>query len=241
VYLKLKADQTLPIYTTRNEASNSKEVPMPETHPFGRTVASTARLRELIPEPSQLVLRKVVNRIDDHVRRFIALCPYVVIATASRERVCDSSPRGGDPGFIRVIDDHHILIPEVTGNRRADSISNLLGNPSIGMLFMIPGFDETLRVNGRVFITEDEEILKPSAKDGKVPLIGLGIRVEECYIHCAKPAMRSTLWNPVGWPDISDLPSAAEILRDHTGGTEGDGSVEYMQDVLSESYTKRMY
>lgn len=214
---------------------------METDQPFGRLVQNPARLREIIPDPSPLVLRKVIDHIDVHVRKMLELTPYVVIATADQKGRCDSSPRGGEPGFIRILDERHFLIPEVTGNRRADSISNLLENSRIGLLVLVPGLDETLRINGTAFVTEDEDLLRPCAHANKIPLLGIGVRIDEVYLHCAKAALRSTLWNPLGWPNPTALPDPAEILRDHTGGNEGDGSIEHMQEILRESYTTRLY
>jgi uncharacterized protein len=207
---------------------------------FGRTVTSEERLREIIPQPDKLVLDKVIDHIDDNVRRFIESCPYVILSTANNMGVCDSSPRGGQPGFIRVLDDHRLLLPESTGNRRADSISNILRNPSVGMLFLIPGYEETLRINGHAVVTEDPEMLSLFAWSEKPPVIAIGITIAECYLHCGKAALRASLWNPMGWPDVMKLPSAAEILRDHTQASHGDGSAEHMERILHESYTKRL-
>jgi PPOX class probable FMN-dependent enzyme len=210
-------------------------------HPFGSLVTGEEHLRQIVPPPSQLVLNKVIDHLDVHARALLALTPYVVLATTDAAGRCDSSPRGGEPGFIRVLDDKHFLIPEVTGNRRNDSILNLLESPCIGLLVLVPGFDETLRINGRAWVTEDKELLSESAHAGKLPLLGIGVRVEECYMHCAKASLRSTLWNPLGWAHPAELPDPAEILRDHTGGNEGDGSVKHMTEVLRESYTERLY
>lgn len=135
----------------------------------------------------------------------------------------------------------HLFIPEVTGNRRNDSLLNLLENPGLGLLVLVPGFRETLRINGRAWVTRDPELLESSAHGAKVPLLGIGIRVDECYLHCAKAAIRGALWNPLSWPAREQLPDAAEILRDHTAGAEGDGSIANMQNMLRESYTQRLY
>lgn len=209
-------------------------------HPFGKTVQSLARLRERVPAPAPLVLKKVIHRLDAHTRRLIAACPYAVLATAGADGRCDSSPRGGQAGFIQVIDDKHLVLPEVTGNRRADSLANLLDNPHVGLLLLIPGYRETLRINGRALISEDPALLARCARQGKAPALAIGIVIDECYVHCAKAAIRAALWQPEHWPDPATLPSAAQMLRDHTGGSEGDGSVRHMDQVLAESYSKRL-
>ncbi|WPB57250.1 MSMEG_1061 family FMN-dependent PPOX-type flavoprotein [Xylophilus sp. GOD-11R] len=216
---------------------------MTTTHPFGRTVDTLARLREILPAPAPdaISMIKVLDHMDVHVRRFIENSPYALVASASPEGFCDASPRGGDPGFIRVLDDRHLLIPEATGNRRADTLANLVANPYIGMLFLIPGYEETLRLNGRVFITEDPAVLAGSEMiNGKPPALGIGIRVEECFLHCAKAAMRSSIWNPMGWPDLDVIPTAAEMFVAHTGSRIGDGSVKDVQMLLNDSYTNRL-
>jgi PPOX class probable FMN-dependent enzyme len=209
---------------------------------FDNVIDSLERLRELIPAPSPLVLNKVIYKIDAHVRAFIERSPYMVIATANSQGICDASPRGGKPGFVKVLDEQNLAWSESTGNRRADSLSNLLQNDAIGMVFMLPGYDEVMRINGRATITEDSALLDRLAPRNQPPGVGVGVSVtvQECYIHCAKAALRSTLWNPLNWSDLSAMPSAAEILRDHSGATEGDGSIEYIQRELDESYTKRL-
>ena len=209
--------------------------------PFSHLLTTRAQLRAQVPEPSPLVLKKVIGQLDAHARALLVLTPYVVLATADAQGRCDSSPRGGEPGFIQVLDERYLFIPEVTGNRRNDSLLNLLENPGIGLLVLVPGFRETLRINGQAWVTRDPQLLERSAPGGKLPLLGIGIRVDECYLHCAKAAMRGALWNPQAWPDRAQLPDAAEILRDHTRGEEGDGSITHMQQMLHESYTQRLY
>jgi uncharacterized protein len=207
---------------------------------FGTIVTDELRLRELVPTPDTLALDKVIYTLDDHVRRFIANCPYAILSTADSRGDCDASPRGGEPGFIKVIDETRILIPESTGNRRGDSFRNIIENPSIGMLFLIPGYEETLRINGRAAVTEDREFLARYVSVDKPPTLGIGVTVQECYLHCAKASLRASLWNPMGWPDLSEFPAAAEIFRDHSKARQGDGSVEHMERLLHESYTKRL-
>lgn len=213
---------------------------MNQDHAFGEIVSSKTRLREIIKAPDTLVLDKVIDRMDIHVRTFIAHCPYVVISTADADGRCDASPRGGEPGFIKIIDERRFLIPESIGNRRADSISNILDNPFVGMLFLIPGYEETLRVNGRATITEDRGLLSECSVNGRTPDIGIGVTIDDCYLHCAKASIRSSLWNPMGWPDLAEFPPAAEILCDHTGARHGNGSIDHMRHVLHESYTQRL-
>jgi uncharacterized protein len=208
---------------------------------FGEPVRSMERLREILPPPFQVTIDKVQHRFDHHCRTYISLCPFVMLATSSLKGECDSSPRGGPPGFIRILDDRHLLIPEVIGNRAAETIENIIENPRVGLMLVIPGLEETLRLNGRAWIVQDKDILASAVVKERTPQLGIGIEAEEIYVHCAKAFKRSSLWNPAGWPDRSPLASMAQILRDHTSGRIGDGSTEAMQCLLDESYTKRLW
>ncbi len=207
--------------------------------PFGQRLTSEAELRALVGEPSELVRRKVLTRLDHHCRAFIARSPMVLVGTASAEGRCDVSPRGDAPGFVLVLDDAHLVIPDRPGNRRVDSFRNLLENPHVGLLFVIPGLGETLRVNGRGCVVRDEALLDRMAVAGRRPLLGIGVAVEEAYLHCAKAFRRSRLWEPAQWPDRSGMASIAQMLLDHArpAGT----SVEDLERVLAESYEKRLY
>ncbi|WP_368667700.1 MSMEG_1061 family FMN-dependent PPOX-type flavoprotein [Salipiger sp. PrR002] len=227
-----------PITICWNE--HGTEQNMTDSHPFGDLVTSTEELREIVQPPSSLVRRKVISSIDPHVRRFLGLTPYVILATCRPDGRCDSSPRGGAPGFIEILDDRHFLIREATGNRRCDTMLNLLENPGFGMLAIVPGLDETLRINGRAYVCKGGPQAEPQDKAGTAPQLAIGFEVTECYLHCAKAAMRSTLWNPLSWVEEDDLPPIAEIFRDHTKGAEGDGSVEHIEALLQDSYTNRL-
>ena len=214
---------------------------MASQNPFGRLVETHGRLRELVLPPGDVSVKKVISYIDENARRFIAQSPYVTIATSAASGVCDASPRGGEPGFVRVIDENHLLIPEASGNRRADTIGNIIENGNIGALFLLPGYEETLRVNGRAVVTEDASVLRGMVTgQGRLATIGIGIIVEECFLHCAKASMRSSLWNPLFWPDLIDFPTPAAIMKDHTGSSVGDGSLQDMEALLTESYTNRL-
>uniref|UniRef100_UPI0040397AE0 MSMEG_1061 family FMN-dependent PPOX-type flavoprotein n=1 Tax=Variovorax sp. BK018 TaxID=3450241 RepID=UPI0040397AE0 len=215
----------------------------PGNLPFGRLIESVSRLRELVPAPlpDALSMLKETSFIDKHLRDFIALSPYVMIATSGQEGRCDASPRGGVPGFVKVVDDHHLLFAEASGNRRADSLVNILHNPRIGMLFLVPGYEETVRINGTAFITEDAELLRNCEfVNGYQPLVGVGVRVEECYQHCAKASLRSSLWNPMGWPDLSHVATPAQMLMDHAASRGSDRSIKDVQLALNDSYTNRL-
>lgn len=208
--------------------------------PFKSIIRDETALREILPAPGQVSVLKVIDHIDQHARSFLQLSPFLVMATAGEGGSCDSSPRGGKPGFVQVVDDQHLFIPESTGNRRADTIVNIIRNPNVGLFIMIPGLDDTLRINGEAFIFSDPAYLDGIDDNGKKPVLGIGVRVQQCFLHCAKAFMRSNLWNPITWPDLNDFKDAAEMMRDHTVGRVGDGSVRSMKEMFEESYTKRL-
>ena len=209
---------------------------------FSDHISRIDDLRALVPEPSlNITYEKVLTQLDDHCRALISASPYVVLATCDDAGRCDASPRGGRPGFVAVLDDHCLLIPELSGNRRADSLRNIILNPRIGLYFLIPGYEDILRLNGQAYVIDNPALLEPLAIDGKQPIVGIGVRIVEAYMHCAKSAKRASLWNPDGWPELSDIPPMAQILKDHTRGKVGDGSVDAIQDLLDESYSKRLF
>jgi PPOX class probable FMN-dependent enzyme len=176
-------------------------------------ITDEAELREIIGSPTENVLLKLADRLNELTAQFIERSPFVCVATVDPEGGLDVSPRGDPAGFVRVLDESTLLIPERPGNRIADTLRNLLVDPRIALLFLIPGIGDTLRVNGRAVITDDAELLAPCAVDGKVPKLGLLVSVEEAYTHCPKAFIRSGLWNPDLHIDRSELPSSGAILR----------------------------
>lgn len=170
-------------------------------------------LRAVIGEPSELVLTKIADGLNGLTRRFIERSPFVCVATARPDGGLDVSPRGDPRGFVRILDDRTLLLPDRPGNRIADTLTNLLEDPRIALLFLIPGVGDTFRVNGRARIVDDLELLAPSEVDGKVPRLGLLVSIEEAYTQCSKALIRSDLWNPEHHLDRSELPSSGEILR----------------------------
>jgi hypothetical protein len=190
----------------------------------------------IIPEPAQRSLLKEKDRLDEHFRDFIARSPFVLLSSANARGECDVSPKGGPAGFVRVIDDQRLLIPDATGNRRIDSLQNILENPRVGLVFLIPGLGETLRVNGRVELTCDPVLLDGLATGGRPAKLGLVVTVEQAYLHCAKCIMRARLWDPETWQAEEELPSAAEILNDHIG----IGDLAASAAALADSYTNRI-
>lgn len=199
-------------------------------------------LRAHVPEPAlKITYAKVQDALDEHCRSLIAAAPYLVMATADRNGRCDASPRGGPPGFVKALDDNCLLIPELSGNRRADSLRNIIENPWIGLFFLIPGYEDILRVNGRAYVVVAPDVLEQACVEDVQPTVGIGVRVVEAYMHCAKSAKRASLWDSAGWPDQGGIASMAKILRDHTRGGVGDGSVEAIEAILEESYTQRLF
>ena len=176
-------------------------------------IADEAELRALIGGPSETVLLKLADRLNALTQQFIERSPFVCIATAAPGGGLDVSPRGDPAGFVRVLDEHTLLIPERPGNRIADTLTNLLADPRIALLFLIPGIGDSFRVNGRAVITDDAELLAPSAIEGKPPKLGLLVSIEEAYTQCAKALIRSDLWNPERHIERSALPSSGAILR----------------------------
>jgi PPOX class probable FMN-dependent enzyme len=167
--------------------------------------------------PKEIVLAKIADRINSLTRQFIERSPFVCVATASPDGGLDVSPRGDPPGFVRVLDDQTLLLPERPGNRIADTLTNLLADPRVALLFLIPGVGDTFRVNGVARIVDDPTLLTPSAVDGKVPRLGILITVQEAYTQCSKALIRSDLWNPEHHIERSELPSSGQILRSLEG------------------------
>src|SRR5262245_3552108 len=180
-------------------------------------ITDEAALRALHHAPMSRATDKVLRTLDEHCRRIIALSPFCVIATQGPNGA-DVSPRGDPPGFVRILDEATLLLPDRVGNNRLDGLTNLLTNPRLGMLFFVPGMNETLRINGTARITDDRRLLASCAVNGRAPKVGLAIAVEEAFLHCAKALVRSRLWDASRHIDRASLPSYAEMLLDHVGG-----------------------
>jgi uncharacterized protein len=176
-------------------------------------IADESELRELIGSPAPLVAAKIADRLNELTRQFIERSPFVCVATARPDGGLDVSPRGDPAGFVRILDEQTLLIPDRPGNRIADTLTNLLADSRIALLFLVPGVGDTFRVNGRAQIVDDPELLEPCAVDGKVPKLGLLVAVEEAYTQCSKALVRSDLWNPERHVDRSELPSSGAIMR----------------------------
>jgi uncharacterized protein len=179
-----------------------------------RRITDEAQLRAIIGgPPTEQVVMKMTDRLNDVTRQFIDASPFVCVGTASPDGGLDISPRGDPKGFVHVLDERTLLMPERPGNKIADTLSNLLADDRIALLFLIPGVGDTFRVNGRAIITDDRDLLEPCAVQGKVPKLGLVVSIEECYSQCPKAMIRSELWNPERHMKRSELPSYGATLR----------------------------
>ena len=178
-----------------------------------RTITDEAELREAIGSPTAVVQSKIAPQLNDLTRQFVERSPFVCVATATPEGGLDVSPRGDPAGFVRILDEGTLLLPDRPGNKLADTLTNLLADDRIALLFLIPGVGDSFRVNGRARIVQDEELLAGSAVDGKAPKLGILVAIEEAYTQCSKALIRSDLWNPERHIERSELPSSGEIMR----------------------------
>ena len=197
---------------------------------FTNVITEEAELREIFGEPSERALNKQIDRLDVHCRAIIEKSPFILLGTSDTEGRCDVSPKGDYPGFVRVLDDKTIAIPDLPGNNRLDTLRNMIRNPKVGLIFMIPGMNETLRINGEIQLVRDEDLLESMAFQGKSPKLAIVVHVQEVFTHCPKAFLRSKLWSDDYRIDRSELPSFAEILKDHTGLVDCD--VDELQKEL---------
>lgn len=191
-------------------------------------IDSSEALRRLYPQPSGRSAAKELDHLDRHCRRFVELSPFVVLASAGADGRVDSSPRGGEPGFVRVVDEHTLWLPDSPGNNRLDTLTNLVETGRLGLLFLIPGVDETLRVNGTARITDDQQATGVFATERRTPKVVVQVTVEEAYLHCAKALMRSKLWAEESRRERSVLPTMGRMLADQTGQ---EGPVETEEEM----------
>ena len=176
-------------------------------------ISSESDLRAVLGSPSETVLAKIADRLNGLTRQFVERSPFLCIATASPDGGLDVSPRGDPAGFVRNLDERTLLIPDRPGNKIADTLRNVLADPRVALLFLIPGVGDTFRVNGTATLTDDAELLADSAVEGKVPTLGIIVAIEECYTQCPKAFHRSELWNPEKHIDRSELPSSGAIMK----------------------------
>ena len=201
------------------------------------TMTTEAALRDLYGEPVERARIKVIDHVDQHCRDFIALSPFLILASGASTGF-DCSPKGDPAGFVQVPDDKTLLIPDRRGNNRIDGLVNLIEDPRVGLIFLVPGVNETLRVNGRATISADPALTGRFLVRGKAPITVLVVHVEEAFIHCAKALVRSKLWNPDTRVDRACLPSTGRMLADHTGGNVDP--VEYDAE-MPERHQRELY
>lgn len=201
-------------------------------------IATLPGLLALFGPTSSIAAAKAIPRLEVHCRRFIALSPFLVIGSSDREGRADTSPKGDPPGFVRVLDDHTLAIPDRPGNNRLDTLRNIVENPEVAVIFFVPGVDETLRVNGRARLTTEPGLLASMAVQGKVPTLAIVVAVREAYLHCAKALKRSRLWDPAGRIERGTLPSLARMVHDQTRSTE---DVAVLEQRIETSYRDRLY
>jgi PPOX class probable FMN-dependent enzyme len=180
-------------------------------------IDTVAALRGLYAAPTERALKKEIRALDAHCKRFLTLSPFVVLATADKDGNADASPRGGAPGFVKALDEKTLLIPDSPGNNRLDTLENIVASGRVGLLFMIPGVDETLRVNGRASLSNDPAEIALCRNERREPKLVIRVAVEGAYLHCAKAFLRSQLWKAASQVDRSVLPTIGQMIADQTG------------------------
>src|SRR4051794_12305658 len=209
-------------------------------------VTSLAELDAMVPAVSAGAAGKTMHRIERYARQYIGLSPFCCLSTSDGKGNADVTPRGDKPGFVRVIDDKTLLVPERPGNNRMDSLRNIIQNPSVGLLFFIPGFEDTLRVNGRGRVTKDPGLLADSAVDGKLPKFGVLVVVDEAFFHCAKAFRRSRLWDPTAQVDRKAMPTLARMIMDQMAEVANEAlpkqdEVKVWDEAIEEDYRTQLY
>lgn len=193
-------------------------------------ITTEQELRAFYGEPSDVARKKQLSKLDAHCRHFLTLSPFMVLASSGADGSVDASPKGDPPGFVKVLDDRTLLVPDRPGNNRVDTMGNLLVNPHVGLLFFVPGVNETLRINGRAELTTEAALLAPLAVNGRVPRAGLIVHVEEAYLHCARALARAQLWNPERRIDRATFPTAGQIYADQIDGLDPEEAQRRYED-----------
>ena len=206
-------------------------------------IASEAALRARLGSPMDLAKAKAIPQLDKYCKAFIERSPFVSLATCDKEGRLDVSPRGDEPGFVLVLDDSTLFLPERPGNARCDSLVNVIANPRVGLLFFIPGFEDMLRVNGRASVVDDPVLAARCAVNGKLPKVGLRVTVEEAYLHCAKALKRSRLWDPAAQRDRKELPSLGQMILEQTsaGASPAPETLSAVDAYIEENYRTELY
>ena len=198
-------------------------------------------LRGLFHATHPLAALKSQGSLDKHSQEFIRRSPFLCIGTQNRDGKADVSPRGDPIGFVKILDQRTLAIPDRPGNNRLDTLVNILANPSVGLLFIIPGFDDTLRVNGKASLVNDPDILKDMSVGDRVPKLAIVVKVSEVFLHCAKAFRRSHLWDPDHFQDRGEMPSLSKIILDQTTGAPTDDvEMRSIDDALEDDYKKTL-
>ena len=208
---------------------------------FAKIVSSEQQIRDVLGHPGERAVLKDQARLDEHFRAFIAQSPFLILGTANAAGQCDVSPKGDEPGFVKVLDETHLAIPDRLGNNRLDGMTNVLVNPHVGLIFFIPGREDTLRVNGRAWIVEDDAILDAMVMKGKRPPFAIGVEVEQAFMHCPKAFIRSGLWQHETWPDPSVVPSMSRMLWDQLPTRPPFATVEEFEAESKRRVQKTLY
>lgn len=207
-------------------------------------IGSENELRSNFGEPMDLSLKKQLGKLDVHCKDFISRSPFLCIGTSDASGKTDVSPRGDPPGFVQILDDSTIFIPDRPGNNRLDTMSNIVANPNVGLFFLIPGFEDTLRVNGKASIVKDQEILERCAVNRKVPGMGIMVEVNEAYLHCAKAVRRSKLWQAESQQDRKEMPTLAQMILEQVAAPENPPTQEEItegDEFIEDNYKTGLY
>ncbi|MDX3927140.1 MAG: pyridoxamine 5'-phosphate oxidase family protein [Shinella sp.] len=206
------------------------------------SIADEQSLRSLFDATHALAIQKCLDTLGEHAQEFIRRSPFLCIGTQDRDGKADVSPRGDPVGFVKILDERTLAIPDRPGNNRLDTLVNILANPSIGLLFIIPGFDDTLRVNGRATLVNDPDLLESMSVNGRAPKLAIVVEVSEVFMHCAKAFRRSRLWSPDHFQNRTEMPSLVKIILDETTGAPSDkDEMRKMDDDLEKDYQRTLY
>ena len=207
-------------------------------------VSSEDELRGNYGEPMDIALMKQLGKLDAHCKDFISRSPFLCIGTSAADGKADVSPRGDPPGFVQVLDDNTIFIPDRPGNNRLDTMSNIVANPDVGLLFLIPGFEDALRINGKATLVKDEKILERCAVNRKVPTMGIMVKINEAYLHCAKAVRRSKLWKAESQQDRKEMPTLAQMILEQVATPENLPTKEEIKEgdeFIEDNYKTGLY
>jgi PPOX class probable FMN-dependent enzyme len=205
---------------------------------FKDVITSRDKFREIMGEASDKVTRKTLDRLDRHCGKFIAAAPFAILSTADGKGNIDVSPKGDPSGFVKILDERTLALPDRLGNRRADSIENILQNPEVGLIFLIPGKAETLRVSGTAQIVRDSDLRESLVVQGRAPDFVIAIHVKEAFFHCSKCMIRSKLWQAEAWPNLQGLPTLAQTMVD---AGQLELTVDEMHEIVINDERTRLY